>query len=246
MVLGTADVRLIDMTSAFASVAAEGHLVRPFGIIKVTTAEGRLLFERQREPDTVLVDPWVAAGITDLLQTAVNTGTGRAAQIGRPVAGKTGTTSSNKDGWFLGFSSGMTTGVWMGRDDARAVGGLQGGAAPARAFAAYMRVAVANRPIEAFRTEAELPQWQLEDDDQAYIGEPTDGSIDGNGDPLADGVGGDGKAQDEPWQHDTPGDAPHPGEAGQLNREWLDQVTGTREGSGAASRRQPPSAPPPR
>jgi penicillin-binding protein 1A len=49
------------------------------------------------------------------------TGTGRAAQIGRPVAGKTGTTSSNKDGWFLGFSSGITTGVWMGRDDSRAV-----------------------------------------------------------------------------------------------------------------------------
>ena len=58
--------------------------------------------------------------MTDLLQTAVNTGTGRAAQIGRPVAGKTGTTSSNKDGWFLGFSSGLTTGVWMGRDDAKA------------------------------------------------------------------------------------------------------------------------------
>ena len=54
----------------------------------------------------MLVPHYVAAGITDLLQTAVATGTGRAAQIGRPVAGKTGTTSSNKDGWFLGFSSG--------------------------------------------------------------------------------------------------------------------------------------------
>ena len=67
----------------------------------------------------VLVAPWVAAEMTDLLQSAVLTGTGRAAQIGRPVAGKTGTTSSNKDGWFIGFSSGLTTGVWMGRDDAR-------------------------------------------------------------------------------------------------------------------------------
>lgn len=63
----------------------------------------------------ILVPDYVAAGITDLLQTAVNTGTGRAAQIGRPVAGKTGTTTSNKDGWFIGFSSGITTGVWMGR-----------------------------------------------------------------------------------------------------------------------------------
>ena len=82
----------------------------------------------------MLVAPYVAAQMTDLLQTAVATGTGAAAQIGRPVAGKTGTTSSNKDGWFLGFSSGITTGVWMGRDDARPIGGLQGGRAPARAF----------------------------------------------------------------------------------------------------------------
>ncbi len=77
---------------------------------------------------------YVAAQMTDLLQTAVTTGTGRAAQIGRPVAGKTGTTTSNKDGWFVGFSSGLTTGVWMGRDDAKVVPGLQGGTAPARAF----------------------------------------------------------------------------------------------------------------
>ena len=127
MVLGSAEVRVIDMTTAFAEVAAQGHGVQPYGISRITTADGRELYRRQAPPTSQLVDPWVAAGITDLLQTAVSIGTGRAAQIGRPVAGKTGTTSSNKDGWFLGFSSGLTTGVWMGRDDAKAVGGLQGG-----------------------------------------------------------------------------------------------------------------------
>src|SRR3546814_16827490 len=76
-----------------------------------------------------------------------------------------GTTSSYKDGWFLGFSSGITTGVWMGRDDAKPVGGLQGGRAPARAFADYMRVAVARRPVEQFDTEVVLPEWQLEDEE---------------------------------------------------------------------------------
>ena len=116
----------------------------------------------------------MAAGITDLLQSAVATGTGKAAQIGRPVAGKTGTTSSNKDGWFLGFSSGITTGVWMGRDDAKAVAGLQGGHAPARAFAAFMRVAVANRPVERFETEVRLPAWQIEADDHGDFGKPED------------------------------------------------------------------------
>jgi penicillin-binding protein 1A len=106
--------------------------------------------------------------MTDLLQSAVLSGTGRAANIGRPVAGKTGTTTSNKDGWFVGFSSGITTGVWMGKDNARPVGGLQGGTAPARAFADFMRVAVANRPAEQFETEVPLPDWQLEPDEESW------------------------------------------------------------------------------
>ena len=121
MVLGTSDVRLIDMTRAFAAVSAKGMAVEPYGIAKVTTTEGKVLYTRPKPQGATLVAPHVAAGITDLLQSAVATGTGKAAQIGRPVAGKTGTTSSNKDGWFLGFSSGITTGVWMGRDDARPV-----------------------------------------------------------------------------------------------------------------------------
>ena len=137
MVLGTSDVRLIDMTRAFASVGNKGVAVTPYGITKVTTM-GETIYAQSTDQSHVLVAPQVAAEMTDLLQTAVNTGTGRAAQIGRPVAGKTGTTSSNKDGWFLGFSSGLTTGVWMGRDDAKPIPGLHGGTAPARAFAAFM------------------------------------------------------------------------------------------------------------
>jgi penicillin-binding protein 1A len=103
------------------------------------------------------------------------------------VAGKTGTTSSNKDGWFIGFSSGITTGVWMGKDNARPIPGLQGGTAPARAFADFMRVAVANRPIEQFETEVPLPDWQLEPDEESwdtpyeYEGGPL---VDENGNPI--------------------------------------------------------------
>ena len=97
----------------------QGRRDHPYAIRKVVTADGRLLYQREADEERVLVAPWVAAEMTDLLQSAVLTGTGRAAQIGRPVAGKTGTTTSNKDGWFIGFSSGLTTGVWMGRDDAR-------------------------------------------------------------------------------------------------------------------------------
>ena len=172
MVLGSSEVRVIDLVRAFASVAAKGESIEPYAIVRVTNADGEVLYQHQRARRHQLVPDYVAAGITDLLQTAVATGTGRAAQIGRPVAGKTGTTSSNKDGWFVGFSSGITTGVWMGRDDARAVPGLQGGTAPARAFAAFMRRAVANRPVEEFDTDLQLPQWQLEPDEDFYFGDP--------------------------------------------------------------------------
>ncbi|WP_271439424.1 transglycosylase domain-containing protein [Pontixanthobacter luteolus] len=174
MVLGSSETRVIDMTRAFAAVSAGGMSVEPYGVVKVTTADGETLYEHEKARETRLVPDYVAAGITDLLQTAVNTGTGKAAQIGRPVAGKTGTTSSNKDGWFIGFSSGVTTGVWMGRDDAKRVGGLQGGRAPAQAFAAFMRYAVKDRPVEEFNTELKLPEWQLEPDDEYYFGDPDD------------------------------------------------------------------------
>jgi penicillin-binding protein 1A len=189
MVLGSSDVRLLEMTRAFASVADNGVAVTPYGIRRVVTADGRLLYQHDNDEGRVLVAPWVAAEMTDLLQSAVLSGTGRAAQIGRPVAGKTGTTTSNKDGWFIGFSSGLTTGVWMGRDDARPVPGLQGGTAPARAFHDFMTVAVANRPAEPFQTQVPMPDWQLSPEEEMYGDQPVDANsvgqmVDENGMPI--------------------------------------------------------------
>ena len=189
MVLGSSDVRLIEMTKAFAAVANKGVAVTPYGIRKVVTADGRLLYQHDQSENRVLVAPWVAAEMTDLLQSAVLSGTGRAAQIGRPVAGKTGTTSSNKDGWFIGFSSGLTTGVWMGRDDARTVPGLQGGTAPARAFHDFMLSATANRPVEQFETQVPMPDWQLTPEEELYGDTAPDANavqpmVDENGMPI--------------------------------------------------------------
>ena len=209
MVLGTSDVRVIDMARAFAAVQNRGVSVVPYAIRKVVTADGRLLYQYQPQEQRVLVAPWVAAGMTDLLQSAVLSGTGRAAQIGRPVAGKTGTTSSNKDGWFIGFSSGLTTAVWMGRDDARAVAGLQGGAAPARTFAEFMKVAVAKRPVEQFETQAPMPDWQLEPDEEAWGTNTVDSQpmVDADGNPI-------GSQPADPL-------APQPQDETQ---QWLDEV----------------------
>lgn len=88
----------------------------------------------------------------------------------------------------MGFSSGLTTGVWMGRDDAKPVRDLQGGRAPAKAWAAFMRVAVAGRKVEPFDTQVKLPEWQLDTDEEAYFGDPDNGMfVDENGVPLPEG-----------------------------------------------------------
>jgi penicillin-binding protein 1A len=161
--------------------------------------------------------------MTDLLQSAVLSGTGRAAQIGRPVAGKTGTTSSNKDGWFIGFSSGLTTGVWMGRDDARTVPGLQGGTAPARAFHDFMVVAVANRPAEPFETQVPMPDWQLTPEEELYGDTAIDANavqpmVDENGMPLNPPPGQPGV----PQQQQEPG--MRPDGTGEPSQQELDQA----------------------
>jgi penicillin-binding protein 1A len=233
MVLGTSDVRLIDMTRAFAGVSRKGIAVVPYGIRKVTTAKGELLYQHESGEERTLVAPWVAAQMTDLLQTAVLTGTGGAAQIGRPVAGKTGTTSANKDGWFIGFSSGLTTGVWMGRDDARPIPGLQGGRAPASAFHDFMVRAVANRAPEEFETEVTLPDWQTDGDNAAWTGDPDDIMlVDPDGNPIApDGQ----QAPDEIAEPRRPAPREEQPPEEELNQDWLDRVTG---------RNRPP--PPPR
>jgi penicillin-binding protein 1A len=216
MVLGTSETRVIDMTQAFASVGSNGRSITPYGISKVTTIDGEILYTAKTARSVQLVEDWVAGAMTDLMQTAVATGTGRAANIGRPVAGKTGTTSSNKDGWFLGFSSGLTTGVWMGRDDARSIGGLEGGRAPAQAWAAYMRVAVSGRPVENFATEVTFPE-QLEGE-ELLLGEGEEGLLfDENGMPIE----GD-PALDDPGA--MPATDPEP-----LDDAFIERAIGRRE-----------------
>jgi penicillin-binding protein 1A len=241
MALGTSDVRLIDMTRAYASVASGGVAVMPYGIRRVTTADGTLLYQHPNEQGRVLVAPWVAAQMTDLLQGVVLHGTGRNANLGRPTAGKTGTTTSNKDGWFLGFSSGITTGVWMGRDDSRPVAGLAGGRAPAQAFHDFMVRAVANRPAENLITDVAAPDWQQEpaNDQWAPALPDEEPLVDEDGNPIQ-------PAEPEPVIPDGPKPdsrgRPPEDEEDRLDRQWLDRALGRRP---PPPEREPPPRPRP-
>lgn len=240
MVLGSSEMRVIEMTQAFAGISAKGAPVEPYGITKVTGASGEVLYRHEQKAQSPAVPDHVVKGMTDLLQAAVQTGTGRAAEIGRPVAGKTGTTSSNKDGWFIGFSSGVTTGVWMGRDDAKAVPGLQGGRAPAQAFAAYMRFAVKNRPVEQFDVTLELPEWQLEPDEEALFGAPEDYYyIDEDGNMVESG-------RRDPSQSPLgPDGARDPEGPPAASRDFLEEATGGTLPQNQRAPREPRRAPPP-
>jgi penicillin-binding protein 1A len=208
MALGSSEVRLIDMTRAYASVGSGGASVTPYGIRRVTTTDNTILYQHPAGEPRTLVAPWVAAQMTELLQGVVEHGTGRAAQLGRPTAGKTGTTTSNKDGWFIGFSSGLTTGVWMGRDDNRALPGLSGGRAPATAFHDFMARAVAGRPVEQFATDVTGPEWQVDEgDNQIFLAPPEDGPlVDADGNPIEPGPAPDERPRRAPDEATQPED----------------------------------------
>ncbi len=186
MALGSSVVTLFEMTNAYATVAGGGMENAPYAITRITTGSGRVLYNRAAGETRQVVAPVVAAQMTQLMQAAVEEGTARAAQIGRPLAGKTGTTSSNKDGWFIGFSSGITTGVWMGRDDNAAVRGLAGGRAPARAFAQFMARAVGGTPPEPLVTDVVEEGAMLEPDAESYGITEEPQPLDGEPPPMDD------------------------------------------------------------
>jgi penicillin-binding protein 1A len=147
----------------------------------------------------------------------------------------------NKDGWFIGFSSGLTTGVWMGRDDARPVGGLQGGTAPARAFHDFMVVALANRPVEQFETQVPIPDWQLTPEEEIYGDTAVDANspqpmVDENGMPIGTPPPGQDNPEQQPMVR--------PDGTGEPSQQELDRAFPPQQPQ-QQSQRQPQPAPPP-
>jgi penicillin-binding protein 1A len=117
LALGAADMRLVEHVSAFTVFPDDGIRIDPHMIRRVTTYEGALLEEAHPEVHDVLT-PDVARTMTAMLEEVVQFGTGVAAkQLGRPSAGKTGTTQDYTDAWYVGFTPQLTTGVWVGYDD---------------------------------------------------------------------------------------------------------------------------------
>jgi len=146
LALGASDVTPIELTAAYASIAAGGRAITPYAITEVHGRDGQMLYRRTEVDAPSTVSAAAIATLTDMLQEVVRSGTGKRAALDRPVAGKTGTSSDYRDAWFLGFTSDFTTGVWLGNDNNSPMKKITGGSLPAAIWHDYMAEAEEGLP----------------------------------------------------------------------------------------------------
>jgi len=152
LALGAASVSPVELTSAYAVFANKGVSLPTSFITKVTDNDGVVLQQASNPVPIPVISPETSYVITNLMQSVVSSGTGhRASIIGRPVAGKTGTTNGSKDAWFVGYVPQLVAGVWVGYDLERSLGaGGSGGQAAAPIWAEFMQKSVSGLPVEDF------------------------------------------------------------------------------------------------
>ena len=154
LALGAGEVTLLEMTRAFAAIAADAESVEPYAVRAVRNGD-RVLFTRQKSQLQPASNPAARAAIHDVLASVVREGTGRAARINGPVEGKTGTSQSHKDAWFIGFTDDIVVGVWVGNDDNSPTRGVTGGDLPARIWNEFVTQSAAVR-AKAARTQPRM------------------------------------------------------------------------------------------
>lgn len=138
--LGTQEVSLLELTAAYAPFSNGGRGVIAHVITRVETPEGEVLYENIPTGPGQVIGINEVGMMNNMMRQAVDVGTGKKARLsGWPVAGKTGTTQNNRDAVFVGYSSRIITGVWVGNDDGSAMKGVGGGSFPAELWASYMK-----------------------------------------------------------------------------------------------------------
>jgi penicillin-binding protein 1A len=149
--LGAVDLTPLEMAGAFATFANNGWHSDTTFIVQVTDSSGNVLLDNTPKPKLVL-NSWAAASVNSTLQGVITSGTARAAQLGRPAAGKTGTTSSERDIWFVGYVPQLSVAVWMGNDNYRPMSyGATGGTIVAPVWRDFMSQALEGVPAENFK-----------------------------------------------------------------------------------------------
>lgn len=157
LALGTSEISVVELTGAYASLANGGMGVWPYGIESIHDAAGRAFYVRAGSGIGRVIAPPQAAALTQMLAQAVKTGTGRVANFGRPIAGKTGTSQNFRDAWFVGFSADLVAGVWVGNDDETPTRSVTGGGLPAQLWRAIMTEAHAKLPVRPLPSLTQPP-----------------------------------------------------------------------------------------
>ncbi|OYX58118.1 MAG: penicillin-binding protein [Brevundimonas subvibrioides] len=178
MALGAVEVSPIDMATAYDAFANGGRRVEAYGISRIRTPQGRVIYQRgarDAASGQAINNPSLYY-MNQMLRGVVTSGTARSAAIsGRDIAGKTGTTSDYKDAWFVGYTGGFVTAVWVGKDDNTAMRGVTGGAAPAAIWKGFMEAALPRLNVQPIPNGPPMPDgWVAPDPIGDLIGDVED------------------------------------------------------------------------
>jgi penicillin-binding protein 1A len=152
--LGAGEVTLIDLTRAYGTLANDGVRIEPYLIERVDTTRNTIAYERPSHIPTQVYDPLKARQMTAMLSDVIAVGTGKRAQLknGREAAGKTGTSQNFRDAWFIGYTSDIICGVWVGNDEFKPMRNISGGTIPAIIWSNFMNNAHEGLPLSPLPT----------------------------------------------------------------------------------------------
>ncbi|SFS31923.1 transglycosylase domain-containing protein [Brevundimonas viscosa] len=199
MALGAVEVSPLEMAQAYDAFANGGKRVQAHGISRIRTPQGRVIYQRSNRagaPIQAITNPFLYYQ-NQMLRGVMTGGTGRSAAIaGRDLAGKTGTTSDYKDAWFVGYTGGFVTAVWVGKDDNTAMRGVTGGSSPAAIWKAFMQAALPRLNAPDIPAGPPMPEgWRAPDPVESLLGQI--GDLFGDSPPAIDPL-------DEPMPELTP------------------------------------------
>jgi penicillin-binding protein 1A len=182
LALGTSEVTLLELTDSFVPFANGGYRAPPYIIRRVTTNEGKVLYQHKNTATDRVIDPRNVGMMNAMLRQTVDTGTATKAKFGWPAAGKTGTSQNFRDAWFIGYTSNLTTGVWFGNDDGKPTKKITGGSLPAIAWKDFMVAAHKGVPVAQLPGDYQLHQ-QVNDGNDILPSSGVDPTV-----PAAEGV----------------------------------------------------------
>ena len=158
----------LEMASAFGVFATNGAYIEPSAIVKIVDRNNKVVFSAKQTMKQV-IPATSAYVVTDMMQDVISRGTGYGANIGRPAAGKTGTTDEYKDAWFVGFTPDLSAAVWIGNDEGGNLGGMTGGDMPATLWRKFMSAALSGSPVQYFSRPAGVvipPEPSIKQDEE--------------------------------------------------------------------------------